>query len=102
MQYSYLSDDPDYTGYERCTWCDHPAAVSEFSKGPWAEVLEELGDTIRARITNKLFHEYSEQEQAQFLQRECGDETPLEQLHSFKKGDEVCFKRGEFEEWVPV
>ncbi len=31
---SYKSDDPNYPGYERCPYCDHPCAVIEFEKGP--------------------------------------------------------------------
>jgi len=69
-------------------------------ESPWAEVIEENGDTIKARINNKLFHDHSEHEQAQFMKREFGDVRPLEQLHSFKQGDEVWFKKGEFNEWV--
>ena len=71
-------------------------------ESPWAEVMEEANGTVKARIINKLFNEYSEHEQAQFMKREMGDVKPLEQLHVFRKGDEIWFRKGDYDEWVPV
>ncbi len=71
-------------------------------ESPWAEIIEERENAVKGKIVNKLFHEHSEHEQAQFMKREFGDVRPLEQLHTFKQGDEVWFKKGDFNEWVVV
>jgi len=72
---------------------------------PWVEVIEEVVDRFKGRIINKLFHEYSEHEQARFMKREWGGVSPLESLHSFKQGDELWFEVGDGNRtgwWVPV
>lgn len=61
---------------------------------PWVEVLDERDGKIRGKITNKLYAEYSEHEQAQFMKREWGSIEPLPKLHDFKKGDELWFEQG--------
>ena len=71
-------------------------------EAPWAEVVEEASGMVKARIVNKLLHDYSEHEQAGFMQREFGCVTPLECLHAFKKGDEVWFKKDSHDEWVSL
>ena len=61
---------------------------------PWVEVIEESNGRIKGRILNKLYAEYSEHEQAQFMKREWGSVEPLPKLHDFKKNDEVWFEAG--------
>ncbi len=68
-------------------------------EAPWAEIVE---IRIKGRIVNKLFHEHSEHEQAQFMKREFGDVQPLEQSHKFKQGDEVWFEKDEHGQWEAV
>ncbi len=68
---------------------------------PWVEVIEETDGQMKGRILNKLYHEFSEHEQAQFMKREWGSVEPLPQLHSFKKGDEVWFGKNQRNEWTP-
>ena len=74
-------------------------------ESPWAEILEvDLGDKLRikARIVNKLFHEYSEHEQARAMKRDWDSVEPLPwdsveplpKLHDYKQGDEVWFRFG--------
>ena len=70
-------------------------------ESPWAEIIEEREDSVKGRIVNKLFHEHSEHEQAQFMKREFDDVQPLEKLHDYKQGDELWFELGEYGEWVP-
>lgn len=67
------------------------ADVKVFLAGesPWGEVLEIDGDRVKIRIVNKLLHEYSEHEQAQFMKREWGTVEPLPNLHGQKQGDEL-------------
>ena len=72
---------------------------------PWVKVIEEVVDRFKGRIINKLFHEYSEHEQAQFMKREWDSVSPLESLHSFKQGDELWFEVSDQDRtgwWVPV
>jgi len=78
--------------------------VKIFLKGerPWGTIVEVGGDKIKVRIDNKLFPEYSEHEQAQFLNREFGTVEPLTDKHGKKKGDEVWCERGVFNDWVHV
>lgn len=71
-------------------------------EAPWARIVAEASGMVKARIINKLLHEHSEHEQAQFMKREFGSVTPLECLHAFKKGDEVWFKKGDCDEWVSL
>ena len=70
-------------------------------ESPWAEVLEEKNDRIRGRINNKLFHDYSEHEQARWLKGEFDTVETLPKLHKFSQGDELWFRRGDYNEWVP-
>lgn len=78
--------------------------IKVFLRGesPWAEIVEETGDRVKARIVNKLFHEHSEHEKARFMKREFGDVRPLERLHEYKQDDEVWFEVGFSDEWIPV
>lgn len=72
---------------------------------PWVEVIEELGNKFKGQILNKLLHEFSEHEQAQFTKRWLGTVQQLPQLHVFKKGDQVWFEEGTDECdgcWIPV
>jgi len=69
-------------------------------ESPWAKIIEERNDMVQAKIINKLFHQHSEHEQAQFMKREFGDVTPLEQLHTFEQGDKVWFRKGPHDEWI--
>ncbi len=71
-------------------------------ENPYVEVLERTDTMIKGRIANKLFPEYSGDEQAEFTGQHFGTAEPLPALHSFKRGDEVWFERGEFGEWEPV
>lgn len=71
-------------------------------ESPWAEIVEVDEAMVKARIINKLFTEYSGEEQAEFTGREFGTAEPLAKLHDFKQGDEVWFEKGKFDEWVPV
>lgn len=71
---------------------------------PWVEVLEETGNTFKGRILNKLYDEFSEHEQAQFMKREWGTIEKLPILHNFKQGDELWFEQGTGNRegwWIP-
>lgn len=72
---------------------------------PWVEIIEELGNKFKGQILNKLLHEFSDHEQAQFTKRWFGTVQQLPQLHTFKKGDEVWFREGTDDRdgwWVPA
>lgn len=72
-------------------------------ESPWAEVLEVNGPLVKARIVNKLFREYSREEQRGWTGDNFGTPEPLPELHTFKKGDELWFERqGKFNNWQPV
>lgn len=71
-------------------------------ESPWAEVVEEADGMVKGRILNKLFHEHTPEQQAEFTGREFGTAEPLKKLYDFKQGDEVWFERGEHNEWVPA
>jgi len=78
--------------------------VKVYLKGesPWGEVLEIDGDRVKVRIGNKLFHELSEHEQAQFLKRELGTVEPIPNLHGQKQGDEIwCEWDGKHAIFIP-
>ena len=68
-------------------------------ESPWAEILEvNCGNKLRikARIVNKLFHEYSEHEQARMMKRDWGTVEHLPKVHDYKQGDEVWFTFGKY------
>lgn len=71
-------------------------------ESPWARITKELNGTVQVMIVNKLFHQHSEHEQAQFMKREFGDVQPLEKLHDYKQGDELLIKKNDLDEWVPA
>lgn len=71
---------------------------------PWVAILEETTDRMKGRISNTLYHEFSEHEQAQFMHREFGSVEKLPILHSYKRGDELWFTKGTGNQegwWVP-
>lgn len=71
-------------------------------ESPYVEVVEETGSMMKGRILNKLFTQYSAEDQAEFTGREFGTAEPLPRLHDFKQGDELWFEKGDYGEWVPV
>lgn len=74
-------------------------------ESPWAEVLEINGPLVKARIANKLFHEYSLEQQRQWTGENFDTAEPLKKLHNFKQDDEVWFEQrdyGDFKCWEPV
>lgn len=70
-------------------------------ESPWAEITAEEDGRVKARILNKLFHEFSEHEQARWLGDHFGTVKPLERLHSYKQGDELWFTKDEHNNWIP-
>lgn len=72
-------------------------------ESPWAEVMEVNGPLVKARIANKLFHEFTLDDQREFTGEHFDTAEPLPILHDFKQNDEVWFERcGEPECWQPV
>ena len=72
---------------------------------PWVEFLDRHQDKIKGRITNTLWPELSEHEQAQVMNRDFGTVAKLPILHSYKKGDELWFEQGSGNcegWWVPI
>lgn len=69
---------------------------------PWAEVIASGPGIFKGRIANKLFNEYSEEEQRQFTGQHFGTAAPLPRLHSHKEGDELWFEPGDMNTWVPL
>ncbi len=72
---------------------------------PWIEFLDRSQDRIKGRITNKLWPEFSEHEQAQVMNRDFGTVEKLPVLHNYKKGDELWFEQGTGNRegwWVPM
>lgn len=68
---------------------------------PWAEIIEIDDSRIKARLITKFFHEFSEHEQAQWMNQHFGTVEPLPKLHDYKQGDELWFCKNERDEWVP-
>ncbi len=72
---------------------------------PWVKVIGASEGWIKGRIINKLFHEYSEHEQARAMKRDWDSVDPLPKSHDYKQGDEVWFEMGTDNKsgwWVPV
>ena len=73
-------------------------------ESPWAEVLEITEKGFLGRIDNKLFSEYSEFEQAQWMNDTWNTVESLPVLHDYKFNDEVNFVLGSGNwegQWVP-
>jgi len=58
---------------------------------PWAEILEITNEGFIGRIANKLFHEWSEFEQAKMLKNWFGNVEKLPKLNDYKQDDYVLF-----------
>ena len=70
-------------------------------ESPWGIVIAVLDETrIQARINNKLFREYSADEQMEWIGEQFGTGYYLEELHGYKYGDVATFiKHPEFGSW---
>lgn len=62
---------------------------------PWAEVIAVNERTFIGKIVNKLYREFSEIEKAKFLKDGFGTVKQLPELHKYKFGDEITFRRDE-------
>ncbi len=75
-------------------------------ESPWVKVLSMTENDFLGSIINKLFHEYSEHEQAQVMKRNWGEIGKLPKLHNYKQGDEVIFiwksVNNEYGNWEPA
>lgn len=74
-------------------------------ESPWAECLAVHDDgSWDGKIINKLIHEYSEHERAQFTKRWFGTAQPLPKAHDFKQGQIIRFCPDEDmpHVWVPA
>ncbi len=70
---------------------------------PWGEVLARYGDgSAKLRIANKLFREYSAEDQREWTGEHFGTAEPLKELHRYKKGDELLCSRDDRGLWVPI
>jgi len=67
---------------------------------PWAEVLTVYPNgQIAARIDNKLFHEYSDDQRRDWEQGSFGEGGSIPKLHDFKCDDVVVFEFDAEEGW---
>jgi hypothetical protein len=71
-------------------------------ESPWGAVVERYDDgSVKLRIVNKLFNEYTSQQKREILDG-FGSGEILPELHQYKQGDEVLCRENEYGLWEPV